>query len=136
MEVGVPESKDVTHSPVCREVRIISGVSILNFSALRNLLRWLKFSIGLHMLFGFGTKNSWLSNPRFDFRPTLSIFVCQLIQCLQQVEVPVRMYIAPDDCRWPCQAWSGLEREGVALLQQLYYLRSGPQGFLSFPKLI
>ena len=53
MEVGILESMDVTHTTVCREVQIVSGVSILNFSALRNLLKLLRSSIGLHMLFGF-----------------------------------------------------------------------------------
>ena len=39
---------------------MVSGVSILNFSALRKRFR---SSIGLHLLLGFGTKNSLLKNP-------------------------------------------------------------------------
>ena len=42
---------------------MVSGVSILNFSALRKRFSLLKSSIGLHLL-GFGTKNSRLKNPR------------------------------------------------------------------------
>ena len=52
------KSMDVTHSAAWREVLIVSGVSILNFSALRNLLLLLRSSRGLHLLFRFGTKNS------------------------------------------------------------------------------
>ena len=43
-------------SPVWREALIVSGVFILNLSALRNLLRLLRSSLYLHLLFGFGTK--------------------------------------------------------------------------------
>ena len=85
------KSMDVTHSPVCREVQIIFGVSILNFSSLRNLLRLLRSSIGLH-LSGFGTKRFLVCDQLY------CIFLCQLIQCLQQVEVPVGIYIATDNC--------------------------------------
>ena len=85
------KSMDVTHSPVWREVLIVFGVSILNFSALRNLLRLL--------LFGFGTKNNRCKKGFMIFDQLYCIFVCQLIQSLQQVEVPVGMYIAADDGR-------------------------------------
>ena len=50
---GSRKSMDATHSPVCREVWIISGLRILNLFALRNLLRLFRSSIGLHLLFGF-----------------------------------------------------------------------------------
>ena len=43
---------------------MVSGVSILNFSVLRKRFSLLKSSIGLHLLLGFGTKNSLLKNPR------------------------------------------------------------------------
>ena len=43
---------------------MVSGVSILNFSTLRKIFNLLRSSIGLHLLLGFGTKNSWLKNPR------------------------------------------------------------------------
>ena len=82
---------DVTHSPVWREVLIVSVVSILNFFALRNVLKLLISSIGLHLLFGFGTQGFLI----FDLLNC--IFVCQLMQCLQQIEVPVGIYIAADD---------------------------------------
>ena len=39
---------------------MVSGVSILNFCALRNRFKLLRSSIGLHLLLGFGTKNSLL----------------------------------------------------------------------------
>ena len=45
---------------------MVSGVSILNFSALRKRFNLLRSNIGLHLLVGFGTKNSRLRNPR-DF---------------------------------------------------------------------
>ena len=53
-------SMEVTHSHVWREVLIVSGLSILHFSVLRNLLRLLRSSIALDLL--------------FDFRPTLLHF--------------------------------------------------------------
>ena len=43
---------------------MVSGVSILNFSALRKRFSLLRSNIGLHLLLGFGTKNSRLKNPR------------------------------------------------------------------------
>ena len=58
MEAVVLEILNVTHSPVWREVLIVSSVSILNFPALRNLFRLVRSSIGLHQLFGLGIKNS------------------------------------------------------------------------------
>ena len=63
---------DITHSPVWREVLIVSGVSFLNFSTLRNLLRLLRSSIGLHLLFGFGTKIVSCKTPNSS--PTLLHF--------------------------------------------------------------
>ena len=44
------------------EVRIVSGVSILNFSLFKNLFRELRSKIGLHHLFGFGTKKNQLKS--------------------------------------------------------------------------
>ena len=58
------ESIDVTHSPVWREVFIVFGVSILNFSTLRNWLRLLRSKMGLHWLLGFGTKNWLVERPQ------------------------------------------------------------------------
>ena len=43
---------------------MVSGVSILNFSALRKKFRLLRSRIGLHFLFGLGTKNSRLKKLR------------------------------------------------------------------------
>ena len=54
------KSMDDTHSPVWREVVIVSGVSILNFSVFSNLFRVLRSKIGLHRLFGFGTRKGLL----------------------------------------------------------------------------
>ena len=42
---------------------MVSGVSILNISTLRKRFSLLRSSIGLN-LFDFGTKTSWLKNPR------------------------------------------------------------------------
>ena len=39
---------------------MVSIVSILNFSALRKRFSLLRSNIGLHLLLGFGTKNSRL----------------------------------------------------------------------------
>ena len=50
----------MTHSPDCREVLIVSGVSILNDSVFKKVFKVLKSRIGLHRLLGLGTKNSWL----------------------------------------------------------------------------
>ena len=77
------------------EVLIVSGVSILNFSALRNLFRLLRSSIGLHLLFGTVVKAQiFLIFDQFYYS---SIFDHQLMQCLQQVEVPMGIYLAAYD---------------------------------------
>ena len=39
---------------------MVSGVSILNLSALRKRFSLLRSSIGLHLMLGFGTRNSRL----------------------------------------------------------------------------
>ena len=49
-----------------------SSVSILNFSALRKKFRLLRSSIGLHLLFVFGTKNSRLKKFREFYFCTIS----------------------------------------------------------------
>ena len=54
------KSMEVTHSPACREVLIVSGVSILNDSVFKNLFSALRSKMGLHWLLGLGTKNNWL----------------------------------------------------------------------------
>ena len=46
---------------------MVSGVSVLNFSVLRKRFRLLRSKIGLHLLSGFGTKNSRLKNPSESF---------------------------------------------------------------------
>ena len=51
---------DVTHSPDCREVLIVSGVSILNDSVFRKVFKVLRSRTSLYRLLGLGTKNSWL----------------------------------------------------------------------------
>ena len=43
---------------------MVYGVCILNFSALRKRFSLLRSNIGLHLLFGFGTKNSRLKKLR------------------------------------------------------------------------
>ena len=40
----------VTHSTICREVLIVSGVSILNDSVFRKVFKVLRYRIGLHWL--------------------------------------------------------------------------------------
>ena len=64
---------DVTQSPVCKEVLILSGVSILNFSDFRNLFSELKSRICLHLLLGFGTNKSRLKKARDEYFFTFSI---------------------------------------------------------------
>ena len=54
------KSMEVTHSPACREVLIVSGVSILNDSVFRKVFKVLRSKIGLHRLLGLGTKNNLL----------------------------------------------------------------------------
>ena len=46
---------------------MVSGVSILNFSDLRKKFRLLRSKIGLHRLFGLGTRNSLLKKLRDDW---------------------------------------------------------------------
>ena len=41
---------------------MVTGVSILTFSGLRKSFNLLMSSMGLHRLFGFGTKINWLKN--------------------------------------------------------------------------
>ena len=53
-------SIDVTHSPCLSDVRIDSGVSILNFKTVRYWFRELWPITGLHLFPGLGTKNSRL----------------------------------------------------------------------------
>ena len=60
MEIGILKSMEVTHSPIWREVLIVSSISNLNFATLRNLFRLLRSSIGLQWLLRFGTKISRL----------------------------------------------------------------------------
>ena len=53
------KSMEVTHSLAWREVRIVSGVSILNDCVFKNSFSLLRSKIGRHLLLGFGTRN-WL----------------------------------------------------------------------------
>ena len=48
VELASPKSSDVTHSPFCKEIRIVSGVSILNVFTAKNLFRALRSKIGCH----------------------------------------------------------------------------------------
>ena len=57
MEVSL-KALEVTHSPCCKEVLLLSGVSILKVSDFRYLFSELRSRIGLHLLLGFGTKKS------------------------------------------------------------------------------
>ena len=52
------KSMEVTHSPACSEVLIVSGVSILNDSVFRKVFKVLMSKMGLHWLLGLGTRNS------------------------------------------------------------------------------
>ena len=47
---------EVTHSPNCREVLIVSGVSILNDSVFRKVFKVLRSRTGLHRLLGWVPK--------------------------------------------------------------------------------
>ena len=51
---------DISHLPVCKKILMLSGVSLFNFSDIRNLFSELRLSIDLHLFLGLGTKNSWL----------------------------------------------------------------------------
>ena len=76
VEVGILKSIEVTHSPCWREVLMVSGVSILNFSALRKRFNFLRSRMGLQRLFGFGTKKSRLKKPRdFWFCTNSTVFL-------------------------------------------------------------
>ena len=48
MEYVSLKSMEVTHSPACREVLVVSGVSILNDTVFKILFRVLRSEIGLH----------------------------------------------------------------------------------------
>ena len=54
------KSIKLTHSPFWRDVPMVTGVCILNFSGLRKSFNLLMSSMGLHRLFDFGTKINWL----------------------------------------------------------------------------
>ena len=60
MLVSILETYGYYPFAACKEVFMLSGVSILNFSDFRDLLSELRFMIGLQWLMGFGTKNSLL----------------------------------------------------------------------------
>ena len=77
---------------------MVSGVSILNFSNLRKTFRLLRSKIGLHRLFGLGTRNNLLKSPEMiGFLLTRLHFCLKLMQCLQQVAVPLGIAIAAYD---------------------------------------
>ena len=57
------KSMDITHSPVCMEVLLLSADSMLNYSNFKNLFRVLRSRIVLHLL-GFVTKNRLLKKAR------------------------------------------------------------------------
>ena len=57
------KSMDVTHSLLCKEVLMLSGVSILKVSDFRYLFSELRSRIG-HLLLGIGTKKSLLKKVR------------------------------------------------------------------------
>ena len=82
---------DVTHSPACREVLIVSGVSILNDSVFRKVFKLLRFRTSLHRLLGLviaGCKNQ----VSFDFVPVL------LHSCLSADTVPLKGRTVSLDC--------------------------------------
>ena len=66
-----PKSSDVTHSLVCQEIRIDSGVTILNVFSVKKWFRVLRSRMGGHLLLGFG--NSVLKKAREDQIHTNSI---------------------------------------------------------------
>ena len=89
---------DVTHFPVWREVLILSGVFILNFSVFRNLIRVLRFKIDLNLLLGLGTKKCRLKKPRdFLFLTSSTVCFCTSACNACQVADPERMCIATYD---------------------------------------
>ena len=73
IEASVLKSMDVIHLPFCKEVLMLSGVSISNVSDFRYLFNELGSRIVLHLLLGFGTKKNLLKKPRY---------VCDLFHCV------------------------------------------------------
>ena len=69
------KSMDVTHLPFCKQVLMLSGVSILYFSEFRYLFSGLRSSIGLHSLFCNQNK-SVEESPRCLI---LDLFYCILL---------------------------------------------------------
>ena len=47
------KSMDITHSPLCKEFLMLSGVSISQISDFRYLFSELGSRIGIHLLLGF-----------------------------------------------------------------------------------
>ena len=64
IEVSVLEIYGHYHLPFCKEVLTRSGVSILKLSGFKYLFSQCRSRIGLHLLLGFGTKQSVLKKAR------------------------------------------------------------------------
>ena len=76
------KSMDVTHSPACREVLIVSGVSILNDLVFKKVFKVLRSRTGCWV---WVPKIAGCKNPvSFDFLPVL------LHSCLSADTVPLQ----------------------------------------------
>ena len=91
------KSMEVTHSPVCREVLIVSGVSILN-NCVWEGVQGAQVQNG-SLPVGFGYKKKSVVKPLrcLNCYRVHSIFVQKLMQCLHQAEVPVKICLAAYD---------------------------------------
>ena len=121
---------DVTHSPACREVLIVSGVSILNDSVFKKVFKVLRSRMGLHRLLGLGTKIAGCKNlVNSDFAPVRLHF------CLSADAVPPQGRTV-----WwvvvVAQVGSEPERKSITLPQCGDYLWTQPQGFPFLPTLV
>ena len=88
VEIGVAEIQRCHPFPCCKEIRIVSEVSILNVFTLKNLFRALRSKIGRHFRFGLGTMNILLKKARDPNPYPLYCFLGdQCMQSLLQVKV-------------------------------------------------
>ena len=121
------ESMEVTHSPACTEVLIVSGVSILNDSVFKKVFKVLRSRIGLHRLLGLGTKNS------LDFLPVLLHF------CSPADTVPLKgwpVLLGCGSCLWQLVTWSSLVwtgRGGCSPLSEWWLLLDSHQSLPTSP---
>ena len=64
------------------------------------------------------------------------VFVHKHMQCLQQVEVPVRIGITADDCGRPRQVWLEPKRGGYSLVLRFMKLSDQPPDLVKLSKTI